>query len=246
LLDELDEVVQQGLFASGIDYPGLLSEITGKINLTKPVMLGVAGVGSDNPIFKEMVHRQTTEMNALINSCQKLFKSREELLVMDIGTQDVKILNFADMNSSPWINTNKSCGAGTGMVLVQILERWKQTNSSFTFETLDNLAYEAESGEIINTTCGIFAVTNVVSALIQASDEKRKAILRGLYEYVATQAIKLLPRELQKGGEVFLTGGVANHKTLQKVFMEKGFKLITPEVEIHPQYLVAFGSALSV
>ncbi len=247
LLDENNKIVQQGVFASGIDYPGLLSEITKKICISKPIMLGVAGVGSDNPIFKKMVHRQTTEMNALINSCKKLFKDREDLLVMDIGTQDVKILHFEDMESSPWINTNKSCGAGTGMVLVQILERWKQTNPSFTFETLDNLALEAENSEIINTTCGIFAVTNVVSALIQASEEKRKAILRGLYEYVATQAIKLLPRSLQKGGEVFLTGGVANHKTLQKVFEEKGFKLIRPhDVEIHPQYLVAFGSALSV
>ncbi|TLX72130.1 hypothetical protein E9993_18880 [Labilibacter sediminis] len=246
LLNEEHEVVKQGVFSSGIDYPGLLTEITQKINVDQPIMLGVAGVGSDNPIFKNMVHRQTTEMNALINSCQKLFRSREELLVMDIGTQDVKILHFADMESAPWINTNKSCGAGTGMVLVQILERWRQTNANFTFETLDQLAYEAEESEIINTTCGIFAVTNVVSALIQASDEKRKSILRGLYEYVATQAIKLLPRELQNGGEVFLTGGVANHKTLKKVFKNKGFELITPDVEIHPQYLVAFGSALSV
>ncbi len=246
LLDENQEVVEQGLFSSGIDYPGLLSEIRKKINVTKPVLLGVAGVGSDNPIFRDMVNRQTTEMNALINSCQKLFRNRSECLVVDIGTQDVKILHFEDMNSSPWINTNKSCGAGTGMVLAQILERWKQTNPNFTFETLDQLAFEAEESEVINTTCGIFAVTNVVSALIQSSDEKRKAILRGLYEYVATQAIKLLPRELQKGGEVFLTGGVANHKTLQKVFREKGFTLISPDLDIHPQYLVAFGSALSV
>lgn len=246
LLNEEEKVVKQGLFSSGIDYPGLLTEITQEINVDRPIMLGVAGVGSDNPIFKNMVDCQTTEMNALINSCKNLFKSRKKLLVMDIGTQDVKILHFEDLNSSPWINTNKSCGAGTGMVLVQILERWRQTNSNFTFETLDQLAYEAEESETINTTCGIFAVTNVVSALIQASDEKRKSVLRGLYEYVATQAIKLLPRELQNGGEVFLTGGVANHKTLQKVFKNKGFELITPDVEIHPQYLVAFGSALSV
>lgn len=247
LLDENQKVVRQGLFSSGIDYPGLLSEITKKIDVDdKPIQLGVAGIGSDNPIFKEMVHRQTTEMNALINSCKSLFKDREDLLVMDIGTQDVKIIHFNTMNEAPWINTNKSCGAGTGMVLVQILERWRQTNPNFTFETLDQLAYEAIESEIINTTCGIFAVTNVVSALIQASDEKRKNILRGLYEYVATQAIKLLPRELQKGGEVFLTGGVANHKTLQKVFREKGFTLINPKIDIHPQFLVAFGSALSI
>lgn len=246
LLDEKLDVMKSGIVSSGIDYPGLLHDITRKLALDGPVRLGVAGIGSDNPVFKNMVHNQTTEINALIGSCRRLFKSRENLLVIDIGTQDVKILNFNNMDDAPWINTNKSCGAGTGMVLVQILERWRQTMPDFTFDTLDKLALEAEESEIINTTCGIFAVTNVVSALVQASDRRRKAILRGLYDYVATQAIRLLPSELQNGHEVYLTGGVANHLTLKEVFKQRGFKLITPEKDIHPQFLVAFGTALSV
>ncbi len=246
LLDEKLDIMKSGVISSGIDYPGLLHDITNKLAIDGPVRLGVAGIGSDNPVFKNMVHNQTTEINALIGSCRQLFMEREDLLVIDIGTQDVKILNFENMHSAPWINTNKSCGAGTGMVLVQILERWKQTKPNFTFDTLDKLALEAEESEVINTTCGIFAVTNVVSALVQASDRRRKAILRGLYDYVATQAIKLLPTKLQNGHEVYLTGGVANHETLKEVFKQRGYTLITPEKDIHPQFMVAFGTALSV
>ncbi|MCU4175274.1 2-hydroxyacyl-CoA dehydratase [Carboxylicivirga sp. N1Y90] len=246
LLDEKLDVMKSGIVSSGIDYPGLLNDITRKLALDGPVKLAVAGIGSDNPVFKNLVQKQTTEINALIGSCRQLFKRRDNLLVIDIGTQDVKILHFNNMDDAPWINTNKSCGAGTGMVLVQILERWKQTMPNFTYDTLDKLALEAEESEIINTTCGIFAVTNVVSALVQASERRRRAILRGLYDYVATQAIKLLPPELQNGYEVYLTGGVESHQTLKEVFVQRGFKLITPEKDIHPQFLVAFGTALSV
>ncbi|TAJ12002.1 hypothetical protein DMA11_14515 [Marinilabiliaceae bacterium JC017] len=246
LLDERQDIIKQGMFYSGIDYPGLLKEITKNLSLHATIKMGVAGVGSDHPVFRNMVHRQTTEINALIHSCKNLFPQREELLVIDIGTQDVKILHFNGMNVVPWINTNKSCGAGTGMVLVQILERWKQTVPDISFETLDALANEAGKSEVINTTCGIFAVTNVVSALVQADAEKRKGVLRGVYEYVGTQAIRLLPSELQKGGEVLLTGGIANHKTLQKVFREKGFELLNLSENLHPQYLVAYGTALSI
>ena len=43
-----------------------------------------------------------------------MYHERESLLVVDIGTQDVKVLHFPTMDSEPWCTTNKSCGAGTG------------------------------------------------------------------------------------------------------------------------------------
>ena len=103
-----------------------------------------------------MFDSQTTEMNALINSCQKLFSSRDELPAMNIGTQDVNILHLADTNSYPRINTSKSCVGGTDMVQIKIPERRKQTNPDFTFETLDNLGSEAKESEVINTTWWFF------------------------------------------------------------------------------------------
>ena len=245
LIDQKGSIAKQGLITSGIDYPGLLDNIKSNLSSTDPYTMAISGVGSDNQSLIGKVDLQTTELNALIASCRNLFSEREQLLVIDIGTQDVKILHFNNMHANPWINTNKSCGAGTGMVLSQILDRWKQSHPDYDFDRLDKLAYEASEGEMINTTCGIFAITNVVSALVQADDERRKSILWGLYQYIAAQAIKLLPEPLQTGCEVFLTGGVARHQSLQKVFIERGFTLIQPKFEIHPQYLVAYGTALS-
>jgi len=172
LLNEENNVVYKGVFSSGIDYPALLEEIKGKVQVDKDYFTAVSGVGGDNPRFSEMVNVQTTEINALINTSRNLFPASENLLVIDIGTQDVKVLKFNGMGTSPWINTNKSCGAGTGLVLVQILERWKQTNPEISFDQLDDMAYGAKTSELINTTCGIFAVTNVVSALVQSDEEK--------------------------------------------------------------------------
>jgi activator of 2-hydroxyglutaryl-CoA dehydratase/benzoyl-CoA reductase/2-hydroxyglutaryl-CoA dehydratase subunit BcrC/BadD/HgdB len=246
VLDDSLNILQKGMFSSGIDYPSLLSEICSRLPGERDFRLAVSGVGGDHPRFKDLVHVQTTEIMALINSVRTLFASREKILVVDIGTQDVKVLKFESMTSNPWINTNKSCGAGTGLVLAQLLERWKQTWPEITFDKLDEMAMEAGRAEIINTTCGIFAVTNVVSALVQAEDDRRKEILKGVYQYIATQAIKLLPAADQKGGEVFLTGGIAGHKSLRNAFEQKGFKIIPVPDFMHPQFLVAFGTALSI
>jgi len=243
ILDEKQQIFKRGIFNSGIDYPSLLNEIRSAMPADKQHRLAISGVGGDNPKFKDIA-TQTTEISALIGAVRNLFAKQGKMLVIDIGTQDVKILKFADMNQSPWINTNKSCGAGTGLVLAQILERWKQSKPEMTFATLDELAQKADKVEMINTTCGIFAVTSVVSALVQADDSRRCEILRGVYQYIAMQAIKLLPLEDQHGGDLFLTGGIANHASLRDIFKQRGFNLLTVPADLHPQFLVAYGTAL--
>jgi len=67
-----------------------------------------------------------------------------------------------------------------------------------------------------------------------------------VYDYIATQALKLLPREDLSNYDVFLTGGVARHNTLKKIFREKGFNLLEIPEELHPQFLVAYGTALAI
>ncbi|MFT3738542.1 MAG: BadF/BadG/BcrA/BcrD ATPase family protein [Breznakibacter sp.] len=246
LLNDKTEIVQHGLFSSGIDYANLLSEIKKEIAVDEPYLLALAGVGGDHPNMKKISHLQTTEISALIRAVRQLFATRSNLLVVDIGTQDVKVLKFAKMNDTPWVNTNKSCGAGTGLVLAQILERWRQSKPEMTFTMLDEMAQNATKAEMINTTCGIFAVTNVVSALVQADSQRRCEILKGVYQYIAAQAIRLLPVDDQKGGEMFLTGGIASHKSLKQVFTQKGFTLLEVPSFLNPQHLVAYGTALSL
>ena len=246
ILDKNGDIVKKGLFSSGIDYPSILKEIKSLIPLGSQFHLAVSGVGSENPKFRDMATLQTTEINALIKASKTIFSDKKDFIVVDIGTQDVKVLKFVDEESGVWVNTNKSCGAGTGMVLVQILDRWQHTMPEMTFDKLDEMAMQAEKSELVNTTCGIFAVTNVVSALIQADDNRRNEILKGVYEYIAAQAIRLLPSADRVGKEIFLTGGVARHKTLRKIFKERGFILLELPSKLHSQFLVAYGTALSL
>ncbi len=246
VVDSANNIVMQRLVNSGIDYEAILNLVKTQINTDKEYSIAITGVGSDNPNFSHLWQKQITEISALINAIRNLFETTKELVVVDIGTQDVKIVKFDGQQSSPWINTNKSCGAGTGMVLAQILERWQQSIPSMTFQKLDELASKAQKAELINTTCGIFAVTNVISALVQADDARRSVILKGVYQYLATQAIKLLPASNQNGCRLVLTGGLANHQTLRTVFREKGFELASIPKSIHPQFLVSYGAALSI
>lgn len=246
IIDANARVVKFSVFNSGIDYTSILDLVKREVGSSNDYQLAITGVGSDNPNFGDISSAQITEISALIKAIKYLFNDKSNLIVIDIGTQDVKIVKFNGSSSNPWINTNKSCGAGTGMVLAQILDRWQESIPDMTFKKLDDLALEAESAELINTTCGIFAVTNVISALVQADPERRKVILRGVYQYLATQAIKLLPVEDQNGGRIILTGGLANHKTLRAVFEEKRFELVEVPHSIHPQFLVSYGCALAL
>ncbi len=246
VLDGMNSLVDQGIVYSGIDYPKLLHQIKDKISNGHRLEFAIAGVGGDNPGFQDIVRHQTTEINALIKAISHMYAFDEEFTVIDIGTQDVKVLKFDTSQKNPWINTNKSCGAGTGMVLVQILERWQQTNPDIGYDDLDEMAFQAGHTELINTTCGIFAVTNVVSALVQSNEERRKNILRGVYQYITEQAVKLLPAGNKHGGKLILTGGLARHKTLQKIFEERNFELVPLPDSIHPQFVVAYGTALSI
>lgn len=245
-IDHLNKVIKQDACPSGIDYPHLLNEIRQSIGAGKNMKFGIAGVGGDNPAFMNSVDTQTTEISALIHAIHVLYANQSDFTVIDIGTQDVKVLKFYEPQDEPWVNTNKSCGAGTGMVLKQILERWQQTRPDITFDDLDKMAFDASNSELVNTTCGIFAVTNVVSALVKSDDEHRKQILRGVYKYIAEQAIKLLPVNERHAGKIVLTGGIARHKTLQSIFIEQGFELMPLPQQLHPQFLVAFGTALSI
>jgi len=246
VIDNKNKLVKFEMFNSGIDYPHLLEEIKTKLGNSREMHFAIAGVGGDNPMFKDSVAIQTTEISALIQAVRSICVEQRSFTVIDIGTQDVKVLKFDNPDEEPWVNTNKSCGAGTGMVLKQILERWQQTNPEIRFSDLDKMAYSATKSELVNTTCGIFAVTNVVSALVQSDTGRRKEILRGVYEYIAEQAIRLLPNNEKQNGLLLLTGGIANHSTLKQIFIERGYKLITLPEELHPQYLVAYGTALTV
>ncbi|MCG8700559.1 MAG: 2-hydroxyacyl-CoA dehydratase [Bacteroidales bacterium] len=242
-IDKKGNVLQSELFTSGIDYPHLLEKIKGQLNGFTDVGYSIAGIGSDNESMHVLVDNSTTEINALLEAVENLFGHLPSYLVVDIGTQDVKVIKFYEQQKSPYINTNKSCGAGTGMVLVQILERWRQTRSELAFDDLDEMASQATRSELLNTTCGIFAVTNVVSALIQSNDERRKEILRGAYDYIAAQAIRLLPNE-DNNVPLLLVGGLARHNTLRSIFIEKGFELLDLPEDIPYQHLVSYGSAL--
>jgi activator of 2-hydroxyglutaryl-CoA dehydratase len=241
-----NHIVETGTFNSGIDYPALLQRVLDRVPGRQAHQLAIAGVGSDNSQVRSLVDLKTSEINALIVAIRHLYRGMEPLLVVDIGSQDIKVLRFDQLDAPPWCSTNRSCGAGTGCVLSQILERWKQTEPDMTFERLDALATEADRAESLNTTCGIFAVTHVVSALVQSDIKRRKEILKGVYAYIVSQATRHFPRQYRDGGRIVVVGGLAGHRSLREAFENDGYELIPLPDLITSQHVVALGAALSL
>ncbi|HLP59671.1 MAG TPA: 2-hydroxyacyl-CoA dehydratase, partial [Candidatus Deferrimicrobium sp.] len=117
VIDSQNRIIKKGMFHSGIDYPARLNEIMAAMPDEPPdrqYRIGITGMGGDNIQFNSTVHYQTTEINALITAVRYLLHNEAALLVVDIGSQDIKALKFANMVEKPWYNTNTSCGAGTG------------------------------------------------------------------------------------------------------------------------------------
>jgi len=246
IIEPGNRIVETGTFSSGIDYPALLQRVLTRIPGQEEHLLAVAGVGGDNRQVRSLVDLKTSEINALIVAVRQMYQGMEPLLVVDIGSQDIKVLRFEHLDEPPWCSTNRSCGAGTGCVLSQILDRWKQTEPEMTYERLDELASQADRAEPLNTTCGIFAVTHVVSALVQSDPERRKEILKGVYAYIVSQATRHFPRDYRDGGRIVAVGGLAGHRSLREAFENDGYELIPLPRLVTGQHVVALGAALAL
>ena len=72
-IDKTGQVLQKGLYTSGIDYPYLLNEIMNRLSAYKDITFALSGIGSDNQQLHSLVHHQTTEISSLITAVQTLY-----------------------------------------------------------------------------------------------------------------------------------------------------------------------------
>ncbi len=152
--------------------------------------------------------------------------------VVDIGGQDCKVIALADGKVKSF-QMNDKCAAGTGRFL-------EMTAIRFGVD-LDELQTLLTSPEYcaINSTCAVFAETEIVSLL--AAGESREAIAGGVMRSIATRAVSLAAR-VEMSPPVLLTGGLARIKYLREILTEL---LACPvATSPHAQYAGAIGAAM--
>lgn len=155
-------------------------------------------------------------------------------IVVDIGGQDSKIIYLDEHYNIRNFTMNDKCAAGTGKFLeiaAQILET--------TIDQIGPLSLESKEPCDINSTCVVFAQSEVISLVARKYD--RRDILYGMHLSMAKRIIKMMKRT-QKGGDILMTGGGAKNIGICRAFEEELMKEVY--VAAYPQFNGAIGAAL--
>ncbi len=155
-------------------------------------------------------------------------------MIVDIGGQDSKIIYLDGNYNVKNFTMNDKCAAGTGRfmeVIAQILET--------TIDKAGPLSLESKEPCDINSTCVVFAQSEVISLLARKYD--RKDILAGMHQSMAKRIIKMM-KASEKSGDILMTGGGALNVGIQRAFEDELMKDVY--VAKYPQFNGAVGAAL--
>lgn len=236
VLDENKNILSRILLPTGWS-----SKETAEILLKK---LNESGYNKDNSVFVatgygrvsvSFANKTITEITCHGKGAQYLFEnnSNNELLIIDIGGQDTKIIQIKDGNVIDFLMNDK-CSAGTG--------RFLEVMSNALNLKLDELCDMASKGKDthISSLCTVFAESEVISLI--GRGEKREniafAIIESIIKKVSQQAQKLYKENIK----VCLTGGLSEFKYISELI---GNELkTTVDYKKDGRYAGAIGAAL--
>ena len=155
-------------------------------------------------------------------------------LIVDIGGQDSKVIYLDSQYRLKNFSMNDKCAAGTGKfmeVIAQILET--------SIDQVGPLSLESRAPCDINSTCVVFAQSEVISLVARRFD--RRDILAGMHASMARRIVKMI-RKNELGGDILMTGGGALNIGLRRTFEDELMRDVY--VASWPQFNGAIGAAL--
>lgn len=155
-------------------------------------------------------------------------------MIVDIGGQDSKIIYLDANYHVKNFAMNDKCAAGTG----KFLEVVAQTLET-TIEQVGPLSLESKTPCDINSTCVVFAQSEIISLVARKFD--RRDILAGMHLSMAKRIIKMMKKS-ERTGDILMTGGGALNIGIHKMFEQELMKDVY--IANHPQFNGAIGAAL--
>ncbi len=155
-------------------------------------------------------------------------------MIVDIGGQDSKIIYLDSNYNVKNFAMNDKCAAGTG----KFLEVVAQTLET-TIDQVGPLSLESKAPCDINSTCVVFAQSEIISLVARKFD--RRDILAGMHLSMAKRIIKMMKKS-ERTGDILMTGGGALNTGIHKMFEQELMKDVY--VANHPQFNGAIGAAL--
>jgi predicted CoA-substrate-specific enzyme activase len=156
--------------------------------------------------------------------------------IINIGGQDVKVIRLSDAGKLFDFKMNDKCAAGTGRFF-EVAARILDT----PVQAFGELGREAADPVNINSTCAVFAESEMVS--LMAKGIAKECIIQGLHEAVARRVASLAGNS-NLTDDVYLDGGSANNSGLVMAIEDELYRDV--HVLPHPQFTVAYGAARSL
>ena len=236
LIEERGRVLRTGVTNTGIDNNGaaqkLLAKLMSEVGVSRVDYTMATGYSrkileiADDDVSEITAHAYGVRVTAP--------REYRPGMIVDIGGQDSKIIYLDANYSVKNFSMNDKCAAGTGKfmeVIAQILET--------TIDQVGPLSLESTAPCDINSTCVVFAQSEVISLIARKFD--RRDILSGMHLSMAKRIIKMMKKS-EKNGDVLMTGGGALNIGLRKAFEDELMRDVF--VANHPQFNGAIGAAL--
>ncbi len=166
-----------------------------------------------------------TEITSAVYGIGHLIKNEVEVIA-DIGGQDTKVI---DLRTNDF-RMNDKCSSGTGAFLELIAKYF-----DLRVEDLEKYHFRAKKIVEINSTCSVFALSEVVSRLVEGSS--REEVIRGVHFAFANRIAQLIPCDAKK---IALIGGTVKNRGVVDA-LERVLKVATFVPE-EPQIVNAIGA----
>ena len=234
ILADGKDIVSKSLIAVGAGTSGpqrAISQVLEAAGMTTGDMSYILATGYGRNSLESVANHQMSELSCHAKGAAFLFPDVHT--VIDIGGQDVKVLQIENGVMTNFVMTDK-CAAGTGRfldVMARVLE--------VKVEDLGALSAKSTKDVSISSTCTVFAESEVISQLAQETD--KCDIIKGIHRSVASRVVGLAHR-VGVRDQVVMTGGVAQNQGIVQALQEElGHTVHTSPLT---QYNGALGAAL--
>ncbi len=155
--------------------------------------------------------------------------------IINLGGQDSKVIAIDDQGVTKNFAMNDKCAAGTGRFL-ETMARILELNVT----DLGDLAMEADVPIRINSTCAVFAESEIISLV--ARKKKKSEIIAGAH-YAIAMRLSRMAKRVGIIDQVFFDGGPALNRGLIKALEDELATdiYVPPDV---PQVTTAVGAAI--
>ncbi|MBI4763340.1 MAG: 2-hydroxyglutaryl-CoA dehydratase [Deltaproteobacteria bacterium] len=209
----------------------VLDQVLQKSNLSFKDIQYIVATGYGRVIVP-FAHEALTELTCHARGAHWLFP--EVRTILDMGGQDCKAIRCDRAGRLQNFVMNDKCAAGTGRFL-ELMARVL----GLSLDDLGEISLGAASAIKINSTCAVFAKSEVTSLIREGKE--RKEVIAGLHSAIAGRVYTLL-RGVGIEPELAVSGGIGKNKgVVQEIEKRLGMKVLLPP---EPQIVGALGAAL--